>query len=293
MFRLSAVFLSAALSVSTTWAQPVAVTLTLDSSRNGITVSPGAMIDWTVRVSVPAAGSMGLALVAVDLVQDTANPAFFDLPPAGGVPAGMENFSRPLGVSNPGEGGATTGYIGVQRSPTGQSYLNLVQLGGGQNTFGSALPPEYGCGQSAPVVSGVGQAGTPQVIATGSFPAPAAPGAYSFQLENAIANVLESAGSPPVPPAVWPVERATVVLTGGEFGFTVEAMLRGDLNCDGAVTADDVSHFVQALLDPAAYDTDHDGAPYPACQRSRADVNEDALEDGGDIQAFADALLGL
>ncbi len=292
MFRLGVVFLSIVWSVSTAWAQPVAVTLTLESSKNGLTVSPGTIIDWTLRASVPAAGSAGLALMAVDLVQDAGNPAFFDLPPASGVPNGMENFSRPLGVSNPGEGGAATGYIGVQRSPTGQSYLNLVQIGGGQNTFGSALPPEYGCGQSAAVVSGVGQGSEPQVIATGSFAAPAAPGAYSFRLENAVANVLEGVGSPPVPPAAWRVDPAVVVLVGGEFGFVVGATLPGDLNCDGEVSAEDIPHLIQALLDPSAYDADHDGDPYPACPRSLADVNADSAENGGDIQAMVNLLLG-
>lgn len=292
MPRFSLVLFSTALLASTVRAQPVTVTLTLESSQAGQTVLPGAVIDWTIRASLPTSGSAGLALVGTDLAQGSPNPAFIDLPAADGVPAGMENFSRPQGVSNPGEDGASTGYIGVQRSPTGKTYENLVQIGGGQNTFGTTLPVEYGVAQSAAVVSGVGQDGTPQIVASGSFPAPGAQGTYTFQLENAAANVLDAVGSPPIPPAHWPVSPAAVNLAGASFSFEVVDELRGDLNCDGLVNTADISHFVQALVDPAGYDADHDGSPHPVCLRSRADLNDDTREDGEDIQSFVDLLLG-
>ncbi len=72
-------------------------------------------------------------------------------------------------------------------------------------------------------------------------------------------------------------------------GVTV---LRGDLNCDGVVDVADLEHFVQAVIDPSAYDDDHDGDPYPLCQQALADVNEDGLVDGLDVAAFVNALLG-
>lgn len=96
---------------------------------------------------------------------------------------------------------------------------------------------------------------------------PSTPGTYTFHLENTFANVLASVS------------------------FTVEGAIRGDLNCDGYVTAADIPHFVQALIDPAGYDADHDGDPYPVCQRVRADISEDTREDGTDIQGFVNALL--
>ncbi len=291
MFRFSLAFLSTALLASTAWAQSVAVTLSLESSKNGQTVTPGAAIDWTISVTVPAGGNAGLAAVSIDLTQASGNPAFIDLPPAGDVPAGMENFSRPLGVSNPGENGAATGYIGVQRSPTGQGYKDLVQVGGAQNTFGSTLPSESGVAQTAMVVSGVGQGASPQIIASGSFQAPGTAGTYTLQLENAVANVLGNVSPPPLPPDHWPVARPTVNTASASFSFVVEGIVRGDLNCDGLVNEDDIPHFAQALIDPAGYDADHDGSPYALCQRVRADMNEDTRQDGLDIQSFLNALL--
>ena len=292
MFRFGVILILAALSVSPASAQSVTVTFSLASSQNGRTVSPGTAIDWAISASVPTSGNAGLSVICVDLVQASGDPTFIDLPPAGGVPSGMANFSRPLGISNPGEGGATTGYIGVQRGPTGQGYKNLVQIGGGQNTFGTVLPSEYGVGQSATVVAGVGQSGTPQVIASGSFQAPGLPGTYTIQLENAVANVLDNVSPAPVPPAYWPVSSADVNVSGATFSFTVVGTVLGDLNCDGVLNTADIPHFVEAILDSAIYAADHDGSPYPPCQRSHADLNGDTREDGLDIQSFVDALLG-
>lgn len=290
MLRSNSAFLLAALLASTAWAQPVTVTFTLESSSSGQTVLPEATIDWTVLANVPTGDCDGLAFVCVDLIQGPANPSFFDLPPADGVPTAMDNFSRPLGVSNPGEGGAATGYVGVQRSPEGQTYVDLIQIGGAQNTFGEALPPEQGAGQSAAVVAGIGQGGTPQVIAFGSFPAPSAAGVYTLQLDGAKVNVL-AAGGPPPTGEHWPTLEADVDLSAALFTFEVQTVLRGDMNCDDVLDVNDVPHFVQAMVDPAGYDADHDGDPYLACARYRADMNTDTLKDGDDIQLFADALL--
>jgi hypothetical protein len=66
---------------------------------------------------------------------------------------------------------------------------------------------------------------------------------------------------------------------------------RGDLNCSGAVDIADLSHFVQALVDPAGYNADHDGTPYPVCGLLRADMNNDQVVDGLDIAMFADYLV--
>lgn len=66
----------------------------------------------------------------------------------------------------------------------------------------------------------------------------------------------------------------------------------GDLNCDSVVDLADVPHFVQALIDPAGYDADHDGSPYPACSLSLANLNGDGTIDGLDIAGFVEALVG-
>ncbi|HVP11771.1 MAG TPA: hypothetical protein VMV94_11360 [Phycisphaerae bacterium] len=276
------------LALNSALATPTA-TLTLESPQAGQAVQPGAMINWTIKLGVSLGDNAGLALIACDLVQDAANPGFFDIPPAdsGSVDATMQNFTRPLGIANPGEGGATCGFIGVQRGPAGQK--NLIQIGGTQNTFGAVGPA--GIGQDDIVNPAVGQSVQPQIVVSGSFPAPGTPGSYSFHLENGLANVLNQADPPPAPPAYWPVSHAVVAgLPAAAFTFTVQSTL-GDLNCDGAVNTSDIPHFVQALLDPAGYNADHDGSPYPPCAQSRADLNGDTRTDGLDIRLFVDLLL--
>jgi hypothetical protein len=213
-------------------AQP-AVTLTLDSPQAGQVVAPGTEIEWTILFSVSAGDNQGLALLSCDLVQSGDNPALLDVPPADGVPAEMANFSRPAGVSNPGETDPVTGYIGVQRGETGA--MNLIQIGGGQNTFGEALPAGSGIAESADVVAGVGQ-GAPGVLASGTLPAPSACGAYTFELANAVANVLEQVNQPP---DFSPVLEALVDTEAGSLSVSVG--LNGDLDLDGDVDLADLS----------------------------------------------------
>ncbi|MDX2197585.1 MAG: alkaline phosphatase D family protein [Phycisphaerae bacterium] len=61
--------------------------------------------------------------------------------------------------------------------------------------------------------------------------------------------------------------------------------IAGDLNCDGFVTVADISGFIQALIDPAAYD-----AANPFCDRERADVSGDGFVTVGDIGGFVTLL---
>ncbi|HVP10271.1 MAG TPA: hypothetical protein VMV94_03690 [Phycisphaerae bacterium] len=75
----------------------------------------------------------------------------------------------------------------------------------------------------------------------------------------------------------------------GDLGLP--AFIFGDMNCDGWVNMADIPHFVQALLDPAGYEADHDGDPYPLCYRVHADTNQDTLENGRDIQRFVELLV--
>ncbi|HVP09896.1 MAG TPA: VCBS repeat-containing protein [Phycisphaerae bacterium] len=67
--------------------------------------------------------------------------------------------------------------------------------------------------------------------------------------------------------------------------------LPGDLNCDGRVDINDVLHFVSAMITPEGYVADHDGDPYPPCDRMLADMNGDTLVDGADIEPFISVLL--
>ena len=193
------------------------VTVTLSSSQDGTTVSPGATIDWTISFTTSTGDNDGLALLIADLVQDPNNPATLDIPPASAVPAPMGNFSRPAGITNPGESVPTTGYTGVQRGASGA--MNLIQVGGGQNNTGVAESPGTGVAENATMVGGVGQAGA-LTLASGSFAAPSADGDYTYLLENVLANAISTLNAPP---SFSPVVAASVTIADGSFGFTVSS----------------------------------------------------------------------
>lgn len=72
------------------------------------------------------------------------------------------------------------------------------------------------------------------------------------------------------------------ILQGGFWSHSAPpGVTPGDMNCDGGVTVGDISGFVLALTDPAAY-----AAQYPACDAMAADTNEDGLVSVGDIASF-------
>ncbi len=69
-------------------------------------------------------------------------------------------------------------------------------------------------------------------------------------------------------------------------GFTptfrgVTTACRGDMNCDTAVNVEDVAPFVGAVMDPGAFDAQSKG-----CGAINADMNNDGVVDGRDIQSF-------
>ncbi|HKQ50014.1 MAG TPA: hypothetical protein VJZ71_18205 [Phycisphaerae bacterium] len=63
--------------------------------------------------------------------------------------------------------------------------------------------------------------------------------------------------------------------------------IRGDMDLDGDLDFWDVDDFAQALIDPVAYQEDHEGADPEA----RGDMNADFRLDGADIAVFTDTLL--
>ncbi len=263
-----------------TYGETVAFSLT---SPQAGTVSPGQTINWQISVEITTGGSAGLALFAVDLLQDGVNPELIELPPADNVPIGLEGFSRPEGICNPGEGGQTTGYIGVQRGTLGA--YDLHQIGGAQNNTGVA---GASIGLDVNLEAGIGLGG-PVVIAQGSFAAPGTPGDYTYFLVDPVANTFDTINPPGT---ASPVSGAITALTQASFQITVSVGPDlGDMNCDAAVNVGDIPHFVQALVAPDGYSADHDGDPHPACDINLADVNQDTSVDGGDIDAFVTLLL--
>jgi hypothetical protein len=250
------------------------VTFSLASPSNGAVVGPGETIDWTITVAVSTADNLGLALAAVNLVQDGGNPAFFELPP-GDAPLDMTDFDRPDGISNPGPGGVGSAYGGTPMGATG--HKDLIQIGGAQNTFGVAA----NCiGLDYTVRGGVGQS-APQILATGSFLAPATPGSYAFHLQNPIANTLDDIGTPP---NFSPISGATVTLGNVQISFTVQAICIGDMNCDRAITFGDINPFVQYLSNFASWQQN-----FPGCNPLNGDINCDGTYGAtsfGDINPF-------
>ncbi len=259
------------------------VTLTLESTKNGQTVAAGTAVDWTIKASVSAGDNAGLALISVGFSQDPNNPAKFDVPAATAVPTGMTNFARPAGISNPGSAAPDFGYRGDQRGTTGQK--NLVQIGGGQNTFGQAGTT---IGTSTTVAQGVGQS-APQIIASGTFNAPATTGVYRFYLDSGLANTLNTVTPPPVPPAFWPVSAATVAgVPTAVLTFTVQtgpAICRGDTNCDGSINYADINPFVKALGSVSAWQ-----AQFPNCPWQNCDLDNSGSINYGDINPFVSKL---
>ncbi len=249
------------------------VTFDLTSPVNGCGVSAGSLVDWSINVSVSSSDNQGLALAIVDFVQNPGNPELIDIPSAGVVPAGMADFSRPDGISNPGPGGTGTGYGGTQVGMPDQ--MNLAQIGGAQNNFGMAGAV---MGLDVNVEPGIGQSPGGELLASGTFAAPATSGTYTFSLQSPVANTLVLV----YPAPQWsPVSTATAETTFASFSFTV--CRKGDVNNDGELTPDlDLTGFVDLLLDSSG------ASDYEACA---ADMNGDNNIDGLDISPFVAAIL--
>lgn len=272
LFKASAALAAAAAASAAT------VAVSLESAADGQTIAPGATVNWTINFSVSTGDNLGLALLSADLVQAAANPDLFDLPVAGGVPAPMVKFARPQGISNPG-----TGYSGTQVGPAGAR--NLVQIGGGQNTFGYVLGGSIGTNVN--VQSGVGQSGA-VTLASGSFTAPAAAGTYTFSLANVRANTLVQVNPAP---AFSVVEEAVVDTTNGSITFDVLAGIVGDSNCDGVVNILDINYFVAAITGEANWLALHGGNP--TCDYLIAnDIDGNLMVNVLDINPFVALLSG-
>jgi hypothetical protein len=195
------------------------VTVSLLSDQNGQIVHPGQEIPWAVRVHVVPGGSLGLSLIAVDLVQDATNPETLDLRPGSIGSDAMLVFDRPMGFANPGDDPWGSGFGGTPVDD------RLVQIGGAQNVFGVApecLGPEDDVcmGQNVSVVTGIGQGAEGELVATGFVVAGAAPGRYRLRIGDVLANVLRRTA---LAPWASPTERAPVRLgDDAEISFTVQ-----------------------------------------------------------------------
>lgn len=251
------------------------VTVDLTSPVDGaINVAPGDIIPWTITAAVSSGDNQGLALIAVDFVQSGSNPECIEIPyadlpdtPANG---GLSDFSRPEGISNPGQGGNSTGFIGTQIGDPG--CKNLIQIGGAQNTFGQAGST---MGFDVDVRAGVGQSGA-VVVATGSFMAPATPGTYEFSIENVIANTLDAVNPAP---DFSPVGAATILSNDSLLTFTVVApSCPADLTGDNVVDASDLNIILSNW-----------NCPNPGSDCQGADLTGDGNVDASDLNVVLSA----
>jgi len=243
---------------------PPTAQIELRSTSAGVVVSPCAAIPWEIAIQV-GADSFGLAGYAANLVQSATNPVPIVLAPAPSVPSLLSGFSRPAGVSNTGPGGTGSGYGGTPIA--NQSFpgaIDLVQIGGMQNTFGS---PAGNVGTDTSVEQQIGQGAQPQVVASGEFFAPSTAGSYCMDLQATAVNVLTSTG--PIA-GIWRVRQASVSLVQGSFCFTVRCLADVDDGSgtgvpDGGVTIDDLLYYNVIFADGDARADVDDGTSTGTC----------------------------
>lgn len=225
--------------------EPPVVTFTLSSPSSGLRVRAGTLVSWTITASASAGDNLGLASFSVNLVQDSANPSHFEMAAGDGPPSGMTGFSRPLGIGNPGPGGAGSGYGGTPLGPAGSK--DLVQIGGAQNTLGVSGGT---IGKSIVVATGIGQSG-PQIVATGTILAPRVQGVYVFRLTNTSANTLRQVNAPP---QFSHAIQADISLVGGSFAFAVCCYPNCDCGTDVPyLNVADFNCFLNAFASGSAY----------------------------------------
>ena len=181
------------------------MTLILRRTDTHQEVNPGDLIEWEIVAQVTA-NNDGLALITVDLIQDPTNPELIDLDVAD-RPAAMVDFDRPNGIANPDPNdpsGPGTAYGGTPiAGATGG--LNLIQIGGAQNTFGVS---GGAVGQDIVVENDIGKGQSVAILAGGDFDAPCMPGDYTFSIENGVAYLLDVEHG--APDNYWEVKQATV-----------------------------------------------------------------------------------
>ncbi len=230
--RLHSRFLATLFAAGGTLAAAQTATITLSSPQDGQVLQEGATVEWEIHATVPVGDGFGLGLVLTDLVQDLGNPGTVDLQSADGVPGDFANFNRPAGVSNLADDGTSSGYGGLLRGDIGA--YDLLEIGGGQNTFGQALPAGSGIAESSSVTIGVGL-GYSALVAQGSFVVGSVPGQYTFRLARRRANVITTVSGD-----VYFVTSATIDGTDS-ITFAVGDACPADLNDDGVIDVTDLA----------------------------------------------------
>lgn len=218
MRKLSCLAAALALCVATVAnADTVELRIVTDGNASSANVGNDAVVNVYIQGRVVGGTTDGLALWGANvsplgtLAFDLTDTSAFLL----AAPVSMANFDRNLGLTNPpgpvpADLGVKTGYKGTA------SGVELLQVGGGQNTIGNTDPPAFPVGA---VVDGVGIAGY-EDFAVGTLTTPSSgTGTIIIECNTAFANLLSdfSAGSP------YPVEAATSVDCVGDLTINVAA----------------------------------------------------------------------
>lgn len=218
MRKLSCLAAVAALSVATVAkADTVELRIVTDANASSANVANDAVVNVFIQGRVVGGTTDGLALWGANV--SPSGSLAFDLTDTSAflleAPGSMANFDRNLGLTNPpgpvpADLGVKTGYKGTA------SGVELLQVGGGQNTIGNTDPPAFPVGA---VVDQVGNAGF-EDFAVGTLTAPSAgSGSIVIGCNTAFANLLSdfAGGSP------FAVEAATSVDCVGDLTINVAA----------------------------------------------------------------------
>lgn len=174
--------------------------LTVRSAGQGtLVVAPGESVTYQVLGELSDAANEGLALFCFDLAFSGGTLQTAEAPVSGP----LTEFAAPRGVTNPqGFGGTAQGG-------------RLLQVGGAQNTIRNIFAPI----PVGSVVTGVASPGSPAVLVQGQLTAPGAPGVYTLEVSNGIANVIRAGedGSGPF----WAVDAAGI---GALTPLTIEVL---------------------------------------------------------------------
>lgn len=243
----------------------------LVNGATSISAGHSEVVLVTIEGNLSSASGTGLAVWGVNVDADASifgGGASFDITDSAqflvSAPAGMANFDRNLGFTNPpGPPSPITGYSGT---PNGTV---LLQVGGAQNTIGNMNPPAYPIG---PVTTGIANSGAVE-LASGILVTPATGGfEIVISLSACFAAVLNA-------PAVGPpysVSTATCTMNSALiFKYLPGPVCNdADTNCDGHVTSVDLG----VVQSPANWNQATGAAGNP-----RADVNDDGLVTSVDL----------
>jgi len=166
--------------------------------------------------------------------------------------------------------------------------------------IGTPMPPPIDAGgneiswnflQTLVAGSATSLLGTPQVaVQEGalSIPLSLTPAFTSDLMSGGFVSIFVAPVSPTVGLTFRAMDYFPNPATGPRLVLTALPLVDfdGDLNCDGVVNPADVGPFVLALTDPEAY-----ANQFPNCGVERADMNDDGLTDGRDVQGFVDVLI--